>query len=163
MPKIKLHDKPEKAKKGGQPQRMKNPTTAFRGEAGGWVSLAAIRFAGIGDLRVVICPDGDFWFAQGLEIDYAAQGKSPKDAKKQFSDGLSATVEQHLQIYGNIEKLLKAAPPEVWKDTLLSAGAIAKRYSAVMLYHVERQAVPDSIQGVFPFQGINYLELRKSA
>lgn len=160
MPKIKLHDTPGKAKKGSKTQRVKNPaTTAFHGKAEDGIH----HMVGIGDLRVVICPDGDFWFAQGLEIDYAAQGKSFKDAKKQFGDGLSATIEQHLQIYGNIEKLLKVAPPEVWKDTLLSAGAIAKRYSTVMLYHVERQEVPYSIQNVFPFQGINYLELRQSA
>jgi len=27
---------------------------------------------GIGNLRVIICQEGDAWFAQGLEIDYAA-------------------------------------------------------------------------------------------
>lgn len=160
MPKIRLHsggpEKPARTKVA----RKRNPaTTAFHGEAIDGIH----HLAGIGDLRVVIVPDGDFWFAQGLEIDYAAQGKSVKDAKRKFTTGLSATIEEHLCIYGNIEKLLRVSPTEVWKENLLSAGAIPKRYSTFCLYHVEREAIPAAIENVLPFQGINYLEVRKPA
>src|ERR1039458_1707330 len=83
-----------KAKKKG-----KLSTTAFHG-----VSHDGIHHVvGIGNLRVVIVPDGDFWFAQGLEIDYAVQGASEKDAKKKFEDGLEHTIEEHLKIHGTIE------------------------------------------------------------
>src|SRR5579863_5371997 len=42
---------------------------------------------GIGNLRVIIVPDGKLWFAQGLEIDYAVQGNSVEDAKRQLEAG----------------------------------------------------------------------------
>ena len=160
MPQIRLHTGgPGKSGK-GKLARKRNPgTTAFHGKAIDGIH----HLVGIGDLRVVIVPDGDFWFAQGLEIDYAAQGESVKDAKRQFSDGLYATIEEHLQIYGNIENLLNVSPTEVWKEAWLSAGAIPNRYSTFSLYHVERQAMPEAMQQVLPFQGINYFEVREQA
>lgn len=141
----------------GKKLRRRNPaTTAFHGRATDGVH----HLVGIGNLRVVIVPDGALWFAQGLEIDYAAQGKSVKDVKRQFSDGLGATIREHLRIYGNIENLLKVSPTEVWKDALLSAAAIPNRYSTFAVYHVEREAIPAALQGLLPFEGINYLEVR---
>ena len=73
---------------------------------------------GIGNLRAVIVQDNAHWFAQGLEIDYAAEGSSLDDVKKQFEDGLLATVEQHLKTYGGIEHLLCVAPSEAWAPLL---------------------------------------------
>jgi hypothetical protein len=159
MPQIRLHSGPRKTLK-SKAERKPNPSaTAFHGQDQDGIH----HVVGIGDLRVVICRDGKFWFAQGLEIDYAAQGKNIQDVKKQFSDGLSATIEQHLQIYGNIERLLRIAPQEAWQGVLMSGGAVAKRYSSLELFHVERRQVPQSIQAVFPFEGINFLEARPAA
>ena len=74
---------------------------------------------GILNLRVAIVQDGRFWFAQGLDIDYGAQGSSLDDVTEQFESGLVATIHrrhsEHLKIYGTIENVLQVAPPTVWK------------------------------------------------
>ena len=36
---------------------------------------------GLGNLRVAIVQDGKFWFAQGLDLDYGAQGNTADEAK----------------------------------------------------------------------------------
>jgi hypothetical protein len=71
---------------------------------------------GIGNLRVVICPDEGGWFAQGLEIDYAAGGSTILEVKTNFEKGLKGTINLHLQMHGNIEKFLNPAPPQIWKE-----------------------------------------------
>ena len=53
------------AKKKTKSSRAQETTTAFHGVS----SDGSHHIVGIGDLRVVIVPDGDFWLAQGLEID----------------------------------------------------------------------------------------------
>lgn len=82
----------------------------------------------IGNLRVVLLEENGTWFAQGLEIDYAAQGGSIESVKKNFEDGFAATVDQHIRIYGTIKHLLVPAPSEVWQD-VLGAQCIRKSYS----------------------------------
>jgi len=109
----------------------------------------------IGNLRVVLLEEHGSWFAQGLEIDYAAQGNSIESVKKNFEDGFAATVDQHIRIYGTIEKLLVAAPPEVWQD-VLHAQCIRKSYSQITFHRGVNQKV-------LPFEGIDYLELKKAA
>ena len=131
----------------GKKSRKQSEAIAFHDAV-----AAGTHVVGIGNLRVIIVPDGDFWFAQGLEIDYAAQGSTVENARKQFEDGLTATVEEHLRVHGNIEKLLEVAPTEVWKDLLLNTSAICNRYSQVSVHKLIRE--------VLPFQGIDYLELR---
>lgn len=65
-------------------------------------------------LRVLIIPDGTGWFAQGLEIDYSAGGNSLEDVKRRFQEGLSATIQEHVRVFGSVDKLIKAAPAEDW-------------------------------------------------
>ena len=62
---------------------------------------------GLKNIRVIIVRDEGSWFAQGLDIDYAAQGESIEQAKKNFSGGLAATIDQHLQAYGTFVNFLK--------------------------------------------------------
>lgn len=119
-------------------------TVAFHGQS----SDGTHHVVGIGNLRVVIIPDGDVWFAQGLEIDYAVQGASEEDVKRKFEYGLEATVEAHLTIHGTIEGLLKVAPPEVWKEFLGDPSGKRKIYSQVTS-HV--------LQEKLPFDGIDFL------
>ena len=69
---------------------------------------------GIFALNVMVLHDDGSWFAQGLEIDYASEGNSLKDVQKKFGDGLYHTIKLHLQMYGNIKKILKVAPEEIW-------------------------------------------------
>ncbi|MGH8247905.1 MAG: hypothetical protein ACREUU_15905, partial [Gammaproteobacteria bacterium] len=98
------------------------PATAFHGKAEDGTHVV-----GIGNLRVILFQEGDLWFAQGLEIDYASQGDSLEDVKKQFEDGLGATIEEHLRVYGNIDKILNVAPSEVWKEMLVVEAAGVER------------------------------------
>ena len=102
---------------------------------------------GIGNLRVMITNDDGSWFAQALEVDYAAQGSSFEDVKRRFERGLRATVDEHLKVYGSIEKLLRPAPRSVWV-TFLLAAKIEQRFSQVTV-HVHR---------ALPFEKIDYLE-----
>lgn len=73
---------------------------------------------GVKALRVLLLKDGSGWFAQGLEIDYASSGGDLEEVKKNFETGLSLTIKEHLIMYGTIEKLLKIAPQEAWKEFL---------------------------------------------
>lgn len=107
----------------------------------------------IQSLRVVIVQDGDQWFAQGLELDYAAAGTSQDDVKSRFENGLSATIHEHLKVYGTVERMLKVAPQEAWNLWL----AQGQRYN---LDHTSFHAIDtiDVIEHGFPFTGIAYLQ-----
>ncbi len=111
-------------------------------------------FVGIGNLRVVIMQDDGSWFAQGLEIDYVAQGKTIKEVKKHFENGLEATVDEHLRIFGSIENLLKVAPQEIW-DEMLLGGTANKRYHYSQL---SIHSLGKSLKESLPFDGIQYLK-----
>jgi hypothetical protein len=104
---------------------------------------------GFGNIRVIIVPDGAAYFAQGLEIDYAAQGSTINEVKKNFERGLEATVEQHLKIYGNIKGLLQPAPPAVWQELVPEKTALHNRYWHISEHTIEHSALP--------YEGINYL------
>ena len=109
----------------------------------------------IGNLRVVLINEEGSWFAQGLEIDYVAQGDSIETVKRNFEEGFTATVDQHIRVYGTIENLLIPAPQEVWKD-VLHAKCIKKSFSQFSLHEDVRQEK-------LPFEGIDYIELQKAA
>jgi hypothetical protein len=136
-------------KKGGQAPK----TTAFHEKTKDGTSIV-----GIGNLRVVILQEGNVWFAQGLEIDYAVQATSLAKVKKAFEQGLYTTVNENLRAHGSIEKLLKPAPPEVWTEMLFGLtvkGKHFKRYSQISMHK--------TLQQTLPFAAIDYLELPKAA
>ncbi|MFN3325379.1 MAG: hypothetical protein ACK5AZ_17940 [Bryobacteraceae bacterium] len=104
---------------------------------------------GVGNIRVFLVPDGSAWFAQGLEIDYAAYGRTREEARQAFESGLAATVEQHLRVHGNISGLLQVSPPEIWSKLVFEKGAVGSLFSQVTTHHIIRENTP--------FQGIEYL------
>jgi hypothetical protein len=67
---------------------------------------------GIMNLHVLIVPDGKGWFAQAFEIDYGVQGKSLEEVKARFEKGLAATVRNNLDIFGEIDNMLR--PNQDW-------------------------------------------------
>ena len=84
--------------------------------------------ASIGGLRVMLVRENSGeWAAQGLEIDYAAQGLTVEDAKLNFQEGLAATVALHLRTHGTVERMLRIAPQLVWDEFL--AGSTRERFS----------------------------------
>jgi len=107
---------------------------------------------GIGNLRVVLLKDEGRWFAQALEIDYLSEGASLEEAKKNFQTGLRATINQHLQTFGKIDNILKAAPPEVWKEAAFFPGATLKRFSQISMHEI----MDDDAESAFPFAGVDY-------
>lgn len=90
---------------------------------------------GIGNLRVLITIEDGLWFAQGLEIDYAAQGNSLDDVRSRFENGLMATVNEHLRIYGKLDNLLHPAPPEMWSLFLVNASQWIKQVHTQVTIH----------------------------
>ncbi|MGE0487355.1 MAG: hypothetical protein AB7Q81_24590 [Gammaproteobacteria bacterium] len=64
------------------------------------------------DLRVVIVRDGDLWFAQGIDIDYAASGTSVEDVKHRFAMGLFKSLIANVDLGGSIDAFLKHPPRE---------------------------------------------------
>jgi len=106
---------------------------------------------GIGNLRVAIASDGQYWTAQGLEIDYIAQGESLADARRQFEDGLASTIQQHLNMFGDIKRLLVLAPPEIWAEAM-NPETVHNRFFQVTTHEVIKKAFPF-------FEGFDFLEL----
>jgi hypothetical protein len=110
---------------------------------------------GIGKLRVFIVPDGKFWFAQGLEIDYATQGDTLEEAKQNFAQGLAGTIDLHLQVHGSIDELLK--PSDVLQE------AYRKRSSIHYFFHISLHDIGIKSQLDFPFSGIDFYRIDKEA
>ena len=108
------------------------------------------QFFGIGNLRVLLVPDGKYWFAQGLEIDYGAQGDTPKQAKENFQRGLFATIDLNIKINGNVDDLLVFAPSDVLRE------AVHKRGSLQLFFHVSAHDTTKE-EWQLPFPGIDYL------
>ena len=104
---------------------------------------------GLGNLRVAVVPDGKFWFAQGLDLDYGAQGNTVNEAKKNFETGLFETLKLHLTVFGTIEKLLKIAPAEVQNELLYS--------SVTKFCHVSSHKLEPKFLKRLPFTGIDYM------
>lgn len=97
-------------------------------------------------LRVALLRDGDFWVAQGLEIDLAAQGNTLEEAQRKFERGLVLTLRENLRIYGKIDHALRVAPAEVWQE-LLDARVLRARYSCVEAIDLRRKQLPDEDEG----------------
>jgi hypothetical protein len=109
----------------------------------------ADHYVGIGNLRVMIVQDGVGWFAQGLELDYAAEGTSFKDAQVRFQAGLESTVDEHLKANGHIQKLLRPAPGEVWAEFYRGEHA-RLTFTQVSFHRVKGQQA-------LPFEGITFI------
>ncbi|MGH8469978.1 MAG: hypothetical protein ACREVY_13645 [Gammaproteobacteria bacterium] len=103
-------------------------------------------------LRVLIQPDTQgLWFAQGIEIDFAASGTSLDDVKRRFVNGLRETIHGHLEKFGKIDKLLRFAPEEAWKPLLEAKD--------VKLTLATLHTIPEWDQNlVFPFKEIAYYQ-----
>jgi hypothetical protein len=123
--------------------------------------------ASVKALRVMLLPeDGGHWFAQGLEIDYAACGASEKEATENFVKGLACTVCEHVAMYGNLSKVLVPAPKEAWEEYFNTpAEQIRKQdISFVAKMEILKQAKADEPQQkatwdkFFPFEGIQFLK-----
>jgi hypothetical protein len=106
----------------------------------------------LGSVRVLLREEAGEWFAQGVEIDYAATGTTPEEAKDRFERGLAATVHLHLSRFGSVERLLKFAPEAVWQR-LKARGAYA--FSMVTVHDLAADLGRDAVK--LPFERLVYL------
>lgn len=132
----------------------KNPTKKSNGPKKNMQPLALhlekelTHVVGIGNIRVILFKEDGSWIAQGLEIDYAAYGKTKNEAKKNFEVGLEGTVDLHIKIHQSIKKLLKVAPPEIWQAA----------YSKGTEYRFSQVTFHDDLFKALPYQGIDFFE-----
>lgn len=113
-------------------------------------AVAAV--VGIEDLRVVISNDEDCWVAQAIELDYCAAGESEIDVQERFEHGLRATIQCHLERYGDLKRFLKAAPLENWVDLLAEDGSSEQSFTQVSFHIFTRPTA----QTKFPFRRIAF-------
>ena len=100
-------------------------------------------------LNVVLKRDDEFWYAQGVQIDYVAQGVNIEDVQAKFVEGLAETLLLHAQRFGSVEKVLRWAPESEWKDELHNEH-----------YRVSFHAFDDNetrqLAELLPFSGVLY-------
>jgi hypothetical protein len=99
---------------------------------------------GLANIRVLILKDGPFWHAQGLDLDYAAQGHTPEETRKNFEIGLKATIDQHLRMYGHLGNFFKITPAEICHNLLLemtTEPVHLNRYSQISGHEIH-EAIP---------------------
>lgn len=149
---------PKKKHTGGAKIKVKTLASTKTGAAVAHAGDANVQGVAVWNLSVLIVPDENFWFAQGLEINYGAQGDSVEDAQANFQAGLLATICQHLKVYGNIEKLLKFAPSEILVEAAKNKSQIQRLTQVSFL-----EIADPRVQQALPFDGIDYRVLHQAA
>lgn len=140
------------------------PSTPKKGS----VSAAAVHIkkkdstrhvVGVGNIKVMLTNDDGAWFAQGLEIDFGAEAPTMEQAVVRFREDLSHTIDEHLKIHGNIVKLLKVAPPQVWRE-FHETACLKTKYSNVTehIFTVEEVA-----RQHLPYEGLTFLSVPRHA
>lgn len=114
----------------------------------------------IENMRVLIVPDSaNLWFAQGIDIDYAAGGESMEEAQLSFELGLAATIKAHLEHFGSIEKIMRTPEPERWMPLITREGREFEA-SIKITHAIENTA----LNGVIPYKKITYYsDIRQAA
>ena len=95
----------------------------------------------LGNIQVFVTEASDGWFAQGMQIDYFACGESLEDVQTRFTQGLAATVEEHLRRFGTIEKFLKWAPNEVLTEIQNKIDSKQYDYTIIKSCHIEQSPI----------------------
>ncbi|MGA3026969.1 MAG: hypothetical protein ABSF98_19605 [Bryobacteraceae bacterium] len=107
----------------------------------------------IWNLHVLLIPSGSNWVAQGVEIDYVAQGDSIEGAKHNFEHGLESSIDLNIRMYGNIEGLLTFGPDEVLREAVLHRGTQYKVYSQLTAHDMSER-----YRQVLPFNNVVFLK-----
>jgi hypothetical protein len=155
-PGVKTMEKAKVVQKSGKNPRKKVGTEAFHLQH----QDGTHHIVGVKALHVLLTRDGDGWFAQGLEIDYAASGDNVEHVKSNFGDGLALTVREHLKMFGSIDKLLVVAPPDAWKEYLAaSPQSIKQGYTCVQIHELENVKDGESETDDFPFETIQFVNI----
>lgn len=98
----------------------------------------------------MLVDDEGSWFAQGLEIDYFAQGSTIEDVQRRFQSGLEETIDFHLKMFGTVEGVLRVAPKEVWDEFYGTQSGLRKLYTNLSLHF------DDETLAALPFAAIDF-------
>lgn len=115
-----------------------------------------------GMLRAVILQDSscNAYVIQGLEVDYAAQGSTIEEARKNFEYGLAASLFANQKMFNHVDNFLVAAPPDVWWDCLYKQRAATLKRS---LSHTFHSALALNDVQSLPFENIEYFDFSVDA
>ena len=103
-------------------------------------------------MRVLVEPDCGGWIAQGLEIDYVAQGATSAEAQENFAAGLVATMVANMGILNSLDSLLsRPAPPEMWVKY-----AALKDKCEVSIQAVA-EVMPQKLQFKLPYTDLSFI------
>ena len=103
---------------------------------------------GLNDLTVVISRDGEQWFAQGVQIDYATSGTSLEDVQERFVRGLAKSITLNLVEFGTLDKFLRYTPQKE-VEALQRDGQTMQ----VDIECVGERQVVELTSGALPFSG----------
>lgn len=108
----------------------------------------------LNNLRVLVVEQDGQWFAQGIDLDYAASGRSFEEAQCHFEQGLAATIDQHIKRFQSIDRLLKMAPARALDEL-----------SPQQAYGLDLLTTHDLSEQLtaLPFGGITYVPAHASA
>ena len=134
------------AETNGSNKLSSNKPFAFQGKKGNAFAVF------LAHIKVLVLNDDGSWFAQGLDIDYAAQGTSLEDVKKRFEDGLEKTLIEHLKSRGNISGVLQVAPKQYWEKYYQQPSHWVYTYGGVHI--MEPQSVDLQFQYVQPQEAV---------
>lgn len=100
-------------------------------------------------LRVIISEGDGGWYAEGVEIDYAAFGQTIEEVQLNFELGFIRTIHLHIAKFGNLNKFIKWAPQSVLEKLPQSKPYKIDTFST---HNIE-------VESVLPISSINYLQL----
>lgn len=69
--------------------------------------LFKVNVDGWGNVDISIQPDGKFYWAEGVLLDYGSQGDTPEEAKSNFKEGLESTIRLNLEKFGSLTNFKK--------------------------------------------------------
>ena len=96
------------------------------------------------EFRVLLYPEDGLWIAHGLEMDLPAEGKTPREALKNFIDLANLQIATALD-EGNLDSIFSQAPPSLWR--LFSQATASRPAILSKLRHdsIERLSVRELV------------------
>jgi hypothetical protein len=114
-------------------------------------------FVAVWNLRVWVTEENGWFFAQGLEVDYAAQGSSLEEVMEIFHEGFVRSIDAHLREHGNVRAFLKPVSAEILMEFNAHKGD--SKPVRTMSLHVTETKQPAEV----PTTNIDFYELPKAA
>ena len=98
----------------------------------------------IDELNVLIVRVGPGYYAQGIEIDFAACGDSIEDAQRRFERGFFETVSANLARFRDLKRFIKPAPEDIRREFGERVEEDKYTFSSVSVHTLEEKLGVDS-------------------